>query len=375
MLYDLLILSGLILSGGKLAAAQTEEPCAVVSAASSSFLVEYPQATAAYVYAEDAVACLKSVPLDKEENKALMQEILLYMGWQSNIAYIADPPAGYTEDRVDILDNLQKIYDKLDSDGYTDEYTFQLDLSTTITEAYDFHLYFIADILGIFIFQRGNLFGNGDDLSLTSISKDGKALPQIYNVYDIIKARDEDFTPSPIVEINNKTADDYLNEWSKTYTFHDKDARYNRNFYNQAGASIGQPVEEFIAGRYPDGAETFLTFDNGTTKAYFNYAKIMADMSGVDTGELFYSSFLNLGPPKAGSKIKREPTLVSRANPTATGYPEAVLLHSEGVIGGYYLEGAGYEDVAVCTCTFPSCEKPKLMKFLGPWYPIFRPGV
>ncbi|KAF2492964.1 peptidase S41 family protein, partial [Lophium mytilinum] len=323
------------------------EPCAVVSAASASFLVDYPQATAAYVNAEDAVACLKSVPIQKDEDKALMNEILLYLSWQSNIAYIADPPAGYTEERVDILDNLKAIYKKLDGDGYDDEYTFQLDLSTTITEAYDFHLYFVADILGIFIFSRGNLFGDGDELSLTSLSSDGKALPELYNVYDIIKERTDDFKASPITEINNKTASEYLNDWAKTYTYHDKDARYERNFYNQAGASIGQPVDSFASGRYPDGASTFITFKNGTSVEFFNYAKINADMSNVASGEEFFSAFCNQGPPSPNSKVKREPTLTSRADPTATGYPDAVLLHSEGVIGGYYLEGQGYDDVAV----------------------------
>lgn len=42
------------------------------------------------------------------------------------------------------------------------------------------------------------------------------------------------------------------------------------------------------------------------------------------------------------TKVKRQ-----AAQPTATGFPTPQILHSESSIGGYYLSGSGYDDVAV----------------------------
>ncbi|OCL10729.1 hypothetical protein AOQ84DRAFT_438147 [Glonium stellatum] len=343
MLFSL-IFAGLLLTAGALAASVS--PCATVSSMSESFMAAFPAVTYAYVTAEAAEACLSSVPLHQEENKLLVQELLLYLSWQSNIAYLIDPPAGYTEDRVDIRDNIQAIYKKLDNGEYSDEYHFQYDLSLALTEAYDFHLSFIPDILTIFRFQRGN-WDESELFSLVSISSDGKALPELYNYFDTLKSQEQGWTSSPIVEINNQTADDYVNQWAKTFTYHDKDARYNRLFPNQAGMSYGDEVNEFIQGSIPDGASTIVTHKNGTTVVYGNYARVGADFAGIDSGSKFFDAFCNQGPPSMNQKIRREPTLTSRTNPVATGYPEPIILHSESVVGGYYLSGQGYEDVAV----------------------------
>ncbi|OCK81559.1 hypothetical protein K432DRAFT_434049 [Lepidopterella palustris CBS 459.81] len=338
--------AAVLLAGGQLVASESQEPCATVSIMSASFMSAFPSATAVWVPAEDAQACLSSVPLQKEEDKLLIQELMLYLSWQSNQAYLANPPSGYTEDPVDIVKSIEAIYKKLDGDGYSDEYHLQYDLSMALTVAYDFHLYFLPDILSIFLFQRAN-WDETERFALVSVSSDGKALPELYNYFDILNSANQGWTPSPIVEINNQTANDYVNTWAKTFTYHDADARFNRLFPNQAGISHGVEVNQFILSSIPDGPTTFVTHANGTQFEYGNYAQINADFSGVDTGELVFSSFCNLGPPKPNQKVKRKPTAVARANPVATGYPEPVILHSESVVGGYYLTGQGYDDVAI----------------------------
>ena len=43
----------------------------------------YPSATQALVMAQSAEDCLKSVPIDKEEDSKLIEEMKLYINWQS----------------------------------------------------------------------------------------------------------------------------------------------------------------------------------------------------------------------------------------------------------------------------------------------------
>jgi hypothetical protein len=179
-MFDLLLLSALI-AGAKLVTAQNGgSPCQQVGEAQASFAAAYPQASFAYVSADLAEACLKSVPIDNNENTQLISEIIYYLHWQSNLAYLVDPPDGYTEDRVNIEDSIQKIYDKVQAKGYSNEWDFQVDLANAFNEAYDFHFQWTPDIFGIFNFQRGNLVG-GDEFGMVSVSSDGNALPELYN--------------------------------------------------------------------------------------------------------------------------------------------------------------------------------------------------
>jgi hypothetical protein len=95
----------------------------------------------------------------------------------------------------------------------------------------------------------------------------------------------------------------------------------------------------------PDGDYTIVEHENDTTHKYFNNAIVGLDtFDDVEDGEAFFVRFLNQGAPKqsATKKIKR-----AEAEPTATGFPKPEILHSEAVIGGYYLSGSGYDDVAV----------------------------
>jgi hypothetical protein len=50
---------------------------------SSAYVSFKPEATQALVPAKVAEDCLKSVPIDKDEDLALIDELKLYMNWQS----------------------------------------------------------------------------------------------------------------------------------------------------------------------------------------------------------------------------------------------------------------------------------------------------
>lgn len=177
MLFDLFLFSAITLADRTAAQSQ---PCAAVRSASASFMAALPSATAAYVPAAAAQACLKSVPIDATENKALLDELLLYLSWQSNIKYILDPPDSYTEESVDIEAKINDVYNKLDNGTYDNEYDFQFDVWAALTEAYDFHLYFQSDIMSLFKFMRGN-WDNTELFDIVSLSSDGTELPKLYN--------------------------------------------------------------------------------------------------------------------------------------------------------------------------------------------------
>lgn len=83
MLFDLFVVSAAVLLNSRTVAAKADTPCESVSSMSSAFMSAYPSATRAMVPAETAVACLKSIPIDKNEDLALIDEMKLYLNWQS----------------------------------------------------------------------------------------------------------------------------------------------------------------------------------------------------------------------------------------------------------------------------------------------------
>jgi hypothetical protein len=182
MLFDLLAVSAAVLLNGRTAMAQDDEmtPCQSVSSMSAAFMSLYPSETAALVSPQAAEACLKSVPVDVQEDEALIEEMQYFVDWQSNLAWIENPPTGYTEKKADIEQQMKDISEKLKD--YEDEYSVQRDLSLTIAKAYDFHFAWRPDILYALFFRRGDIgVGLLEEFAIASISEDGLKLPKLYN--------------------------------------------------------------------------------------------------------------------------------------------------------------------------------------------------
>lgn len=98
MLLDLLVLGAAVLLNSRTAAAQSRgSPCASVSSLSSAYISLFPSATQAVVSAQTAADCLKSVPIDKKEDLALIDELKLYINWQSR------PPNSFPASRDLVL--------------------------------------------------------------------------------------------------------------------------------------------------------------------------------------------------------------------------------------------------------------------------------
>lgn len=94
------------------------------------------------------------------------------MQFQSTLAYLKDPPEGYQQPPVNVVEELQIIQDKIDAGTYTSQYVFEAEIQLLINRMHDAHVYLSAGILAPFAFVS--------PYGLVSASPDGKSPPQIY---------------------------------------------------------------------------------------------------------------------------------------------------------------------------------------------------
>ncbi|KAI4959566.1 hypothetical protein J4E86_003288 [Alternaria arbusti] len=347
-------------SSSPASASSGQEPCAVVSMA----IAALPSGARPIVPAELGVQCLQSVPLDTEGNVRLIDDLKLMVKWQSNIAYLKNPPKGYTEEPLDIMGELDTMQKQVADGTFKNEYEFQLKMLNTFTKAYDNHFAYQPDILASAMqFQRP------PGSELVSVSSDGTALPEIFTYRDVIKANtDSSFKPSSIKVINGMGAQDYLANVSASSDFHDADTRWNALFPSQALLASGTTfLGSFRSGQY-QGPNTTLEFANGTTWSQMNVAVVVGNFTGVDSGKAFFQKFCT-GPKRAAPAPAPSPTSnstrtappVATPTPSHIGYPKAELINRNLAVGGYYLNGSGYENVAILS--IPSYESPDAQSF------------
>jgi hypothetical protein len=317
-----------------------QEPCAVVR----SVIAALPSGARPVVPAELGVRCLQSVPLDKEGDIRLIDDMKLYLKWQSNIAFLKNPPQGYTEKPVDIMGELDSMKSRLSSGGFKSEYDFQMQILDVFNRAYDNHLAWQPDIIASAIqFQRP------PGTELVSVSIDGTVVPEIYSYRDVIKANnDSSFKPSAVRMIDGKIARDFLSNYSTQGDFHDADTRWNALFPSQALIASGTTfLGAFRTGMYTGQANTTMQFANGTTLSIPNIAVVFGNFTGVNSGQTFFQKFCSGPAPVV--QVAAQPSTPSGSltgtTPTAShiGYPKAILINPNLAIGGYYISGNGYE--------------------------------
>ncbi|KAF2704121.1 hypothetical protein K504DRAFT_390754 [Pleomassaria siparia CBS 279.74] len=347
--------------------ATAPEPCAVISSAVAAM----PRGARKVVPAELGMRCLETVPLDKDGNIKLIDDLKLYLGWQSNLAYLKNPPPTYTEDPVDLMGEMESMQTQLASGGYRNEYEFQSDLSTLFNRAYDNHLGWQPDILaGVMQFQRPA------GTELVSVSADGTSLPEIYSYRDLMLAKNNtSFKPSPIRTINGQGVEEYLMTVAPQADFHDANTRWNALFPSQSLIASGETyLGSFRTGKY-QGPNTTMSFANGTTNSVMNLAVVLANFTGVNSGPAFFKKFCTGPSDDATTSTMTTSTASSTptAQPSHTGYPKAVILNPNLSVGGYYLEGSGYEDVAVLS--IPSYESPDVQRFQNTMRDFIRMSV
>lgn len=243
---------------------------------------------------------------------------------------------------------------ELKSGYFKTEYDFGFALYTLLQSTHDGHLSYVPDTVG-------RVFQWGRPVPLVSVSEDGEKLPAMFVYSDILAAsRNAAFKPSPLTQINGKDAITFMQNWIEIGSLQDRDALWNNAFYNLASISLGSSgtgTGTFSGGGrgrwvYP-GATTELTFANGSTASYTNYARVMQTLTGVTSGKDLAKMFFNYANSTATFNLRSPPAptpTAAAATPTgipAPGYPTPIFREAENAIGGYYLDKAGYADVAV----------------------------
>jgi hypothetical protein len=315
------------------------EPCAAITKA----IEAAAPGARKVVPAELGVMCLQSVPLDKAGNIKLIDDIKLFTKWQSNIAYLKNPPKDYNEKPVDIMGELDKMQQGLSTGEFKTEYDFQMKVMNLFNSAYDNHFAYQPDIIASAMqFQRP------PGTELVSVSSDGVAMPEVFTYQDIRKANaDSSFKPSPVKMINGMDVVAYLSDASAQSDFHDADTRWNALFPSQALIASGTTfLGSFRTGQY-QGPNTTLEFANGTTFNQMNVAVVFGNFTDVNSGEDFFKRFCTgPAPPEPVAQQEAVPASPSQPEPAPKpshfGYPEAVIINENLAIGGYYLDGAEY---------------------------------
>lgn len=329
-------------SASSITSAGATGACALVSSSSSAQRALSPAATPT-VAAQLAHDCLNSVPLNKTAAIELVDAIEPYLEWQSDSAWKRDPPADYFYPPHDIFAYLASVKKNLQNDKYANEYEFQEDLYQVFARAHDGHFIMYPDALT-------RAFQWGRKISLVSISEDGTSIPQIKIYEDVISSPS---TAAVVTQINGIDAATYVGDFAYTASFNqDADAAYNSMFYEKAFVAAVVSNGYFSGGGrvryiYP-GASTTFTFENGTTLTLDNIAQVKGNFAGVVDGSSFYQQFCTALTGTTGDVAAIATTeAATPPGAVAIGYPTPVVITNDSIVSGYYLDGVGYEDVAV----------------------------
>ncbi|KAI5920368.1 peptidase S41 family protein [Camillea tinctor] len=307
--------------------------CARISPATASLLAASPSASPT-VPASLAIECLQSA----------------FVEWQSTLAWLKDPPASYMLPPVDIQGGLDNISATATAGGFASEYDFQLAIVQLITAAHDGHFSYRPDIFKAFRF--------GSDLAsdIISVSKDGLEVPKLYHKDIADLASNATKAPIAITEINGRDAVTFISDLnSKFSVYQDPDSQWNTQFATYANPDGALVVAASIAYQ---GSSVTLTYEDGQQKSEDTFARLSsgANFSGINSGEDFYNRFCNPeseASAAAPASSTTTPAATSSAapglpEPTISGYPIPVVRDSgSNTTSGYFLNGTGYDDVAV----------------------------
>ncbi|KAH9996366.1 peptidase S41 family protein [Xylariaceae sp. FL0662B] len=317
--------------------------CAQVSRATAALLASSPSAQP-FVPASIAFDCLKSVPNKPQPAQKLVTSVKALVQWQSTLAWLKDPPQSYMLPPVDIEGALDNISATAVAGGFASEYDFQLAIFELITSAHDGHFAYRPDVFKAFTFQS-KLASD-----IVSVSKDGKEVPKLYHA----SALASNATPVAISKINGQDAVKYITKQGLKFSaFQDPNSQWNNQFPIYANPENTLVLAASLAYQ---GPSVTLTYEDGKEKTEDTVAVLRegADFSDVATGEDFYNKFCNPDAASTGdASSSAPPTQSSTAAPTPPaptiqGYPFPVVRDSGAdTTSGYFLNGTGYDDVAV----------------------------
>ncbi|KAF2635977.1 hypothetical protein P280DRAFT_473397 [Massarina eburnea CBS 473.64] len=364
-----MLAQSLILFSAALAVAQSTEPTSTqISSSSSTPTSSEPCAAISKLIAADedtfpaktAYDCLNSVPVNIDGNSKLIDELKGIWSFQSDYKWFKNPPKDWELGPLDIDAQLDEIKKNLTS--YKSEYEVQKAIEKLTIRTGNFHFNYFPDILQVFVFSR--------DVGVASISDDGTSLPKLYVAEDVKKGNSTSSKFSDIKTINSLGAWEYLNTIQPDLQYIDIDGRLNKLMATGDTGSLG----DFD---YPSfyGESTKMTFSNGTSRTYSNTAYLRDanyDFKNVTDGKSFYAAYCTdefsstkayLKSQESEGKIRtpqygapgQQPRIPDgtsirhdkRSDNLPSSYPTAIFKDKEGAVAGYFLNGTGYENVAV----------------------------
>lgn len=112
----------------------TTEPCKLLSEVYVA--ADFPKNETKIVDVPPSVgiACLKSVPVDKERDLELLDYIAPYVSFQSTLDTLVNPPEEYLLPGVDVWGGLDAVRQKLKDDGYENQYDVMNDLRSIVSQ-------------------------------------------------------------------------------------------------------------------------------------------------------------------------------------------------------------------------------------------------
>jgi len=343
--------SAIVVASAALVVAQAQQPCALVASR-----ITQSSARDIGIPAQAAFDCLNSVPVDTAGNQKLIEELKSVWQFQSELVWFKNPGSDWEYGPLDIIQELDNIKNNLNT--FKSEYAVQLAIQNVTVRTGNFHFNYDPDILQVFQFSR--------PLNVASVSSDGKSLPKLYVHEDIKDLAAGSKSVSEIQQINGQNPYDFLKSTFFSQ-YIDSDGRMNNMF--SKGDTENQGA--FSSQDKYDGNATEIKWANGSTASISNMASSQYSFTNVRDGQSFFQKFCmgaisgttvfgantkekDMGP--VSPSIRGPVHTIPHGNyhtrnkrqvlPTST-YPQAVAEASSGVVAGYFLNGKGYEDVAV----------------------------
>lgn len=329
-----------------------------------------PDITDSFFLASEAYACLTSVPLNIDVALRFIEYYNTTLQFQSTLAFLKDPPPGYQQPAVDVLQGLEEIHQNLMTGVYHNQYEFEASVQQLVYRMHDAHVVLEAGILSAFTF--------GSPYDIMSISVDGIEPPQIYLAQDVLDGDAEGWTPTAIQEINGEDATTYLTRFAASYSFGglEPHADWNELMYTPVQDILGMgSTFGWSVPLYP-GDDLNFTYANGTlldTKWLAIYQNDYRT-GPLATGGDFYNYFVLGFLPASftGPEIRQNPSDPS-GNDTDTGstvnatswanvstaYPTNpdIVQPALSVTGGGYLTGYLLNDSAIGVLSLPSFQE------------------
>ena len=176
--------------------------------------------SSANIAAELAYQCLQSVPLVVEDAVDLLDGWAVFLEWQSDPTWKADPPSDtFLFPGFDYMQAVADLKDRVISGNITAELDLHEGIRDVIYSSNDGHMFFHTDFNSVFYWQRA--------VGLVSLSTDGQSLPDIFATIDASLSLSGvlSYTPSPIVSIDGQEPAEFLSsDYTKANTLQDPDA-------------------------------------------------------------------------------------------------------------------------------------------------------